>query len=139
MKRHFHPNATIAFETRPTVRTGRNANIAAVASTAATIAAASFSTAARISPVSDRDRQVTGIIPQSFNRSDGDIFVGTWRLDTGVTVPAWIIDGLTCSISFDSGKPVTGTFYKVIAKATTGIAARHQLGPDFWVHVARTN
>jgi hypothetical protein len=132
------PNASLRFATLPTPSpTGRNAPTADAFSTGAVTTPATFTSGVFIRPVSFTDSQARAIVPNSIDFSSGQVWAGQWRLTTGMSVPAWIIDGLECSLTFTDGKPMTAVFYKVPGR--TDWANAQAKGPQIVLHVKRSN
>lgn len=132
------PNATLNFATLPTpTATGRNAPTANAFSTGAITTAATFTAGVFIRPVSFGDSRAKAILPNSIDFSSGQVWAGQWRLNTGGKLPAWIVDGLECSVTFTDGKPMTGVFYKVPGRSDW--ASSNRLGPKIVLHIKRSN
>jgi hypothetical protein len=131
------PNATLRFATQPTAPvTGRNAPTANAVLVGATTTAATFTTGVYIRPVSFSDSRARAIVPSSIDFSSGQVWAGQWRLTTGATVPAWVVDGLECSLSFE-GKPMTAVFYRVPGRSA--FANEERIGPEIVLQVKRSS
>ena len=131
------PNATLRFATQPTAPvTGRNVPTGNAVLVGATTTAATFTTGVYIRPESFSDSRARAIVPSSIDFSSGQVWAGQWRLTTGISVPAWIVDGLECSLSFE-GKPMAAVFYKVPGRSD--FANSRRMGPEIVLHVKRSN
>jgi hypothetical protein len=132
------PNATLRFATLPTpIATGRNAPTANAFSTGKVETDATFTAGVFIRPMSFGDSRARAILPNSIDFSSGQVWAGQWRLNASAKLPAWIVDGLECSVTFADGKPMTGVFYKVPGRSEW--ADSSGLGPQIVLHVKRSN
>lgn len=131
------PNATLTFATQAAPSpTGRNAPTANAILVGATFKSAKFTAGVYIRPVSFNDSRARAILPGSVDFSSGQVWAGQWRLDNGETAPAWVVDGLECSLSFDD-KPMTAVFYKVPGRSA--FANEERIGPEIVLHVKRSS
>jgi hypothetical protein len=132
------PNATLRFATLPEPSTtGRNAPTANAFSTGKVETDATFTAGIYTTPMSFKDSQARSILPGSIDFSSGQVRSGFWRLKTGEKVPAWVVDGLECSLTFTDSKPMTAVFYKIPGRSDWANA--NEKGPQFVLHVKRSN